>query len=61
MEEEKEKTQPTAGDVRKQMWDEGGGETAWLLLSSHPPVLHLPVFLLADPIQQPAGKGVWEM
>lgn len=52
MEEEKEETQPTAGNVRKQMWGEGGGERAWLLLSSHPPVLHLPVFL-----PYPAARG----
>lgn len=61
MEEEKEETQTTSGDVRKQMWSEGGREITWLLLSSHPPVLYLPVFLLADPIQQTRGKGVWEM
>ena len=56
----KEETQANTGDIRcpKAKRDR---EIAWLLSSSHLPVLHSPVFLLAETTQKPEEKGVWEM
>lgn len=60
MKGEKAEAQPTTGEVRRQK-AERLEERAWLLSSSHLPVLLPPVFLLAEPTPKPEEKGIWEM